>query len=98
MERLKFDAKIGRYDLQISNPAAMSPCPIILKRAKEGEGGGRRADSPRLQTGCFLYSVQAPDTTSVILNPCQQVAQAPGQRRGTKCLVLFVWCTAGPVV
>lgn len=31
-------------NLQISNPVAMSPCPIILKRAKEGEGGGRRAE------------------------------------------------------
>lgn len=92
MEKLKFDARIGRYNLQISNPEAMSPCPIILKRAKEKDGGGRRADSPRLQTGCCLYSVQAPDTTSMILNSCQPGSLGPRPEKrnkllGTVCVV-----------
>lgn len=101
MARLRFNTRIGRYNLSFSNSRGYVTFPYYpdsLMGEGRGRGEVRRADSPRPQTVSFLYPVLAPETASVVLNLCQPDSPGHMPEKGTNDLLLFVWYIEGSVV
>lgn len=90
MKRLRFDTRIGRYNLPVSNSRGYVSFPHYPNTLRN-RGGGRGRTGEEAEEGQivldlklvpFYIQFKPPDTTSVVLNLCQPGSPGPRTERG----------------